>query len=414
MKGIIGLFGGVALFCVAGAAYGSGFALYEWSTAGDGMAGATIAGGTGIDAMGANPASITQVDSSQWSSGVSWINPTGQVRFSDGTVQYNVKDPALVPYFYYGKKIGDNRWFGLAVQSRFGLSSQFDPDWKGRYNSYHAAVKSISVTPTYGFKTGDLSVALGVEAMYLDFRKRRKVATLMGDVDADVQADNLAWGWNMALRWDLSERTSLGAVYRSKVTQDVTGDAYFSDVPAPLRAGGFFPDTTAWGSVTLPDSLSLGVSHWITDRTRVEVDGIFTRWSTYDALTINYGKPLNPADPGSNVTSEIKDWQDVWRYQLGVEHRVNDRWSIMAGYVYDCSPIPDGKVDFMVPTGDRQTFSLGVTYRNKDLSGSFSYGRMIIQERDVWYDGTGGGDVSKARVEDMKSDIVGLSVQIRL
>ena len=404
MKGLVGLFGGFALFCFAGVAYGSGFALYEWSTAGDGMAGATLAGGIGVDAMGANPASITQVKSSGWSAGTSWINPTGQVRFSDGTVQYNVKDPALVPYFYYGKKLSDNRWFGLTVQSRFGLSSKFDPDWKGRYNSYHAEVKSLSVTPTYGFKVGELSVAVGIEAMYLDFRKRKKIATPMGDLDADVQADNTAWGWNLGLRWDMSERTSLGAVYRSKVTQDVTGDARFSGVPS----------TSAWGSVTLPDSLSLGISHWVTDRTRVEVDGIFTRWSSYDALTINYGRPLNPADPGSNVTSEEKGWRDVWRYQLGVEHRVNDRWSVMAGYVYDCSPIPDGMVDFMVPTGDRQTYSVGVTYRNKDLSGSLSYGRMIIDERDVLYDGTGGGSLLNARVEDMKSDIIGLSVQIRL
>lgn len=414
MRGIAGFLGGIALFCAAGAAHGSGFALYEWSTAGDGMAGATIAGGTGVDAMGANLASITQVESSGWSAGTSWINPTGQVRFSDGTVQHNVKDPALVPYFYYGKKLGDNRWIGLAVQSRFGLSSKFESDWKGRYNSYHAEVKSLSVTPTYGFKVGDLSVAVGIEAMYLDFRKRKKIATLMGDVDADVQADNMAWGWNIGLRWDLSDRTSLGAVYRSKVTQEVTGDALFSDVPAPLRAVGFFHDTTAWGSVTLPDSLSLGISHWINDRTRIELDGIFTRWSSYDVLTINYGSPLNPLDPGSNVTSEEKGWRDVWRYQLGMEHRVNDRWSVVAGYVYDCSPIPDSMVDFMVPTGDRQTYSVGLTYRNKDLFGTLSYGRMIIDERDVWYDGTGGGDLSKARVEDMKSDIVGLSVQIRL
>ena len=57
--------------------------------------------------------------------------------------------------------------------------------------------------------------------------------------------------------------------------------------------------------------------------------------------------------------SDPKNWEDVWRYQVGIEHKLNDTWSIMGGYAYDNSPMPDETMDFAVPTGDRQTISIG-------------------------------------------------------
>ena len=415
----------VLAMCLSGMAFASGFSIYEWSSTGDAMGGATIAGGEGAEVLPSNPAAITRVDDSDWDVGVTWISPSGQVRFyggsvPDGIVQYNEKDPAFVPHAYYVKRLSDNSWFGFGSYSRFGLSSKFAPDWEGRYNSYYTAVESISFVPTYAVKVNDsFSVAVGIEAMYLDFENRKKVFTPAGDVDADVHADNWGWGWNLGLLWDVTEETSLGAVYHSRVEQSVKGKAVFKDVAAPLQAAGFFPNTSAWGTVTLPDSLSFGLSHRLNDKTRLEIDAVHTWWSTYDSLIVNYGQELVPGMPGSDVTPAQKDWKNVWRYQLGVEHKVSDRWTLMAGFVYDCSPIPDGKVDFMVPAGDRQIYSLGTTYENRGLSITLSYAWLTMDGRNVSYEShdpeTGViNEDATGKLENLDSDIIGLTFNLKL
>ena len=61
-----------------------------------------------------------------------------------------------------------------------------------------------------------------------------------------------------------------------------------------------------------------------------------------------------------------KDWDACWRYGIGIEHKLSKQWSILAGYVFDESPIPDSTMDFTVPTGDRHRGSLGFKYRFKE------------------------------------------------
>ena len=61
-----------------------------------------------------------------------------------------------------------------------------------------------------------------------------------------------------------------------------------------------------------------------------------------------------------------KDWDACWRYGIGIEHKLSKQWSILAGYVFDESPIPDSTMDFTVPTGDRHRGSIGFKYRFKE------------------------------------------------
>ncbi len=76
-------------------------------------------------------------------------------------------------------------------------------------------------------------------------------------------------------------------------------------------------------------------------------------------------------------STEIKDWEDVWRYQVGIEHKLNDTWSIMGGYAYDNSPMPDETMDLAVPTGDRQTISIGFKKRSGKLRTCFRVGLHV-------------------------------------
>ena len=54
-----------------------------------------------------------------------------------------------------------------------------------------------------------------------------------------------------------------------------------------------------------------------------------------------------------------KDWDDVWRFQIGLEYKANDWLDLRLGYVFDESPIPDEWADYLIPTNDRQLYSIG-------------------------------------------------------
>jgi long-chain fatty acid transport protein len=223
-----------------------------------------------------------------------------------------------------------------------------------------------------------LSIAAGVEAMWFEFEQKKQILTPASDVDAGVKGDDIGWGWNFALHFKPSERVKLGFFYRSEVDQTVEGNVDFT---TPVGLEALFPDTTGSGQVTLPESFSGGIAYQLTDKTSVEVGAIFTKWSSYDALTINYGTVI-PAT-GVDYSSSIKDWNDVWRYQLGIEHALTDHSWLRFGYVYDNSPVPDDTIDYIVPANDRQIYSIGYGFTTRNWTYDLSYAYLDIKERHI-------------------------------
>ena len=56
------------------------------------------------------------------------------------------------------------------------------------------------------------------------------------------------------------------------------------------------------------------------------MNGTYTKWSTYDALNIDI--------EGLGTIASPKNWSNGWRYALGVEHKLSDKYTIMGGYAY--------------------------------------------------------------------------------
>lgn len=379
-----------SLFLMPAAAFADGFSVLEWSAAGVAMGEAYMFSENDPSILAYNPARMTKINGRMFSAGATYINPRGETTFhggpSNGQTWSNTEAPAYVPHLFYVDKINDKFTWGLGVFTRFGNSSQFDENFPGKYDSYEAKITSMSAQPTIAWQaTPKLSLALGADIMYMKLEAKKKLPTsilamqagIPGIPDADfgLEGDGWGYGWNIGLNYDFNDRTSFAAVYRSKVDMELKGDADLT-FPGVSTGGG--------GEVTLPDSVTVGIGHKFNDRTRIEFGATYTRWSTYDNLTINFDSSILPAPfPPTMQTVSIKDWKDVWRYQIGVEHQMNERWSIMFGYAYDNNPMPDQYMDYMVPTGDRQTASFGFKYRNNNSEWVLGYGYMWISDRTI-------------------------------
>lgn len=408
-----------AQFCSA-----AGFAIYEWSARDMALGGATVGRADDPAALASNPAGITQLDGIQVTAGIMGIHPVMDVEARGKTETSDEDALYLPPHFYATWKVNDRYSLGLATFSRFGLGTVFDDDWEGRYNSYEGTMESVSLNPNVAVKVTDkLSAAFGVEAMYLNFNLKRKINLgALGEGDTDLEADGMGYGFNMALHYQPCQYAKVGLSYRSPITMKVNGDADFSDIPStmipigggnfrPFDADGAFQDTSASGTVTLPDSFAFGVAVYPMDKLSIEVGAIYTLWSKYDELKINFGDDVIPINNNPfNLTDETtspKNWNDVWRFNVGVEYAALDWLDLRLGYVYDNTPVPDDTIDYLLPDSDRQIFSTGLGFHKDNWAVDVNYSYLLFADRDI--DGRAADFVYDGEVNDADCHIAGVS-----
>ncbi len=126
-------------------------------------------------------------------------------------------------------------------------------------------------------------------------------------------------------------------------------------------------------------------------------------------LVINFEKSLYGFLPTESPSA--KNWNDVWRYQLGIEYRQSPEWTWRVGYTYDQSPIPDATVDYMAPLNDRQLYSIGVGYTRGNSTWDFAYTYLVADERSIA--ARPGDGIVDSRTRDLDTQIFLLSYTIQ-
>ena len=411
---------------IPAAAFAEGFGVYEWSAAGTAMGDNYMFGENDPSVLAYNPAQITKLNGSYLSIGTAWVNPATSVTFNglkSSVLNRNNSDewdnsysPALIPYMYYAQKAGKNSWWGVAFFARYGNQIEYDDLWPGRYDTVFTGVKGVTLQPTYAFKINDkLSAAVGLDINYVQLRMKKDVPafapgsiTHLGDIRSDLDGDSTNIGWVASLMYDFTPKTSAAVVYRARVKHTMDADINFSGTL--LGLGPQNVSTMAHGTVTLPDSLSLGLGHKFNDRTRMEINATWTNWSTYNALNLTFDDPIL----GNTKSDNPQDWSAAWRIGIGIEHKLSQKWSILGGYVYDESPVPDQYMDFTVPTGDRHRGSIGFKYRPNETSElAFAYTAIWAGNRDV-QSHIGGADYASAYIHDGLTQVLSIGYTVKL
>lgn len=361
------------------AAMAGGFGLYEGSARGNALGCSVIARADDPSALFYNPAGITQLPGTQTLAGATLILPMIHVRTESGGRTESSKfkwNYYLPPVAYITHQQTDRLWLGLGFFYRFGLGSQFDDDWAGRFNFYNASVTCAEINPNVAYKLTDrLSASAGLSVMRFDLRIESK-APVIG-YDTSLTGDGYGAGYNFGLHYKATDRTRLGLSYRSKVHIDLGGRADFIK-PAAMK--GLVPDGPISSKVTLPDEIMMGVAYQLLDDVSVELSAIYTGWSSFDQMSVVFHRPL--AGSVGRMTKE-KNWHDAWRWQAGVEYSVKPWLDLRAGYVYDQSPVPGGHADYMVPTYNVNFYCAGFGLHWRNWAANFSYSCLVSQARHL-------------------------------
>lgn len=407
----------LGILCALGlpqAAGAEGFAINEWSAEGVAMGGARMFAEGDAANVAYNPASITKVDGEAFKVSATYISPHGEYDLYDaadtliesGTNRVHF---GFAPGTYYVKKLNDKDWFGIGAFSRFAMVSEFERNSQVSTNAFLSRLNGVSVTPTFAHKFDDKwSAAIGAEINYVRLTMEKNTAYMngMGVGPTHTKGESYALGWNAAANYAFDDKNEIGVVYRSRIKHSMEADFHAYNGPVTLSGD-------AYGEVTLPDSWHIGYNHKFNDKTRVELNAVRTNWSTYDALNINVSGTWEPNF--DKVHASPKNWEDGWRYAIGLEHKLSDKYTLMAGFAYDESSIPYDGGDFMVPTGNRKTYSIGARYNDKDQTLAIALGWMDVGDLSFKFrdsaDPTGDKLGRHAHTHDSFTKIIGISYQ---
>lgn len=413
----------LGILCALGlpqAAGAEGFAINEWSAEGVAMGGARMFAEGDAANVAYNPASITKVDGEAFKVSATYISPHGEYDLYDKYGNFvesghNRVHFGFAPGTYYVKKLNDKDWFGIGAFSRFAMVSEFERNSQVSTNAFVSRLDGVSVTPTFAHKFDDKwSAAVGAEINYvrLTMEKNTLWANDNPITPTHTKGESYALGWNAAANYAFDDKNEIGIVYRSRIKHSMEADFNAYNVVHPYTSqylGNFSGD--AYGEVTLPDSWHIGYNHKFNDKTRVELNAVRTNWSAYDALNINV---TNAGPIHSGMHASPKNWEDGWRYAIGIEHKLSDKYTVMAGYAYDESSIPYHGGDFMVPTGNRRTYSIGARYNDKDQTVALALGWMDVGDLRFAFTDAADKDGYKGRhahTHDSFTKIIGISYQ---
>ena len=388
----------------------SGYGVREWSAA---AMGASYAGAsaTGSDAsfLAYNPATLAGVgtyDSSLSLTGLfpsssatystattSALTPTGGLTTPDGIIKN-----AYVPNLAARARLSPNWAVGLAIYAPWGLSTDYEDGWAGRYYALKSELLTVDAVPmvSYQFSEG-FAVAAGVQIQYATGTLSNAVDTgtigaLFGipgampgtqDSLASFEADGWGVGFTLGAMGEIVDGVTVGVSYRSAVTHTLDGTLDFTldnaGVGAALAgAAGILVDNDAETVLTTPDRISVGARVRLSEQWTALGEFDWTNWSRFQELRVVSDNPLQPDD----VT--IAQWEDSLFGSIGLEYQPNQQWTLRAGAGIDASPIPDETRNPRIPDADRTWVSIGFTVQaTKSISISASYAHLFLPDEPV-------------------------------
>jgi len=333
---------------------------------------------------------------------------------------------ALVPNFYYTRAINSQWTAGVGINAPFGLTTDYEDGWVGRYHTLRSELKTVNINPSISYKASDtLNVAFGISAQYIDVTLTNAVdfgtifagagRTPQGDDgEVIVKGDDWGYGYNAGLLWQASPQTRIGVAYRSRIKYKLEGDADFRSsaaISAVITAagGGLFVDSNVTGEITVPDNLSIGFQHQINNKLTVNGDFTWTNWSLVEEIRFVFENTLQP-----DGLTTIK-LEDSNRYSLGMTYQQNEKWTWRTGIAFDESATPNAElISVRIPDADRTWLSAGFTYKaSNKMNIDFAFAHLFIKDANVRKTASGEDRLKGGLVGKFDIDANILSAQAR-
>lgn len=273
-----------------------------------------------------------------------------------------------VPFAFYAHPVNDRLAFGFGVYAPFGSKTDYEDDFQGRYFGNYTEVTVVSAQPTVSYRFNEQwSIGAGITYNQVEGELRRQIPGVQsyapaGDIDARVDGDDEAWGYNLGVIYRPVPETTLGLTYRSEVEYELEGDFKAID---PM--GNIVRSDNASLDLTTPETVNFSVTQQMTHRLKLMFGASWSRWSKFQEIRVT-------GDTIPTITDETQNYSNAWAFAVGGEYQLNPQWVLRAGLTLDDTPSNDRHRSVRIPSDDRRIFSLGAGWTPTDaLTIDFAY-----------------------------------------
>ncbi|MBU2069772.1 MAG: outer membrane protein transport protein [Gammaproteobacteria bacterium] len=428
-------------------AHAEGYKLFEQSVSSMGNAyagrGAQI---TDASLVYSNPAAITELDGAQLSGGLNLISAqtnyrNASARSANGQSVVGRTEGAnslneLVPFMFYADKVSEQLSWGIGFYAPFGLSSDYDDDFVGRYFADETAVQVVSLQPALAYKLNErISVGVGISlnhaegtlSKFKDHSGLCEAGPLLGAIFNDaicashyeVEGDDIAFGYSLGIYAEPIDGTRLALTWHSAVDYSLKGDSVITNTPVTIANGAPYlvpvpgmPQLPLLDArtgklatndklvekskldLTTPASAAFSLDQQLTAALSLQFSAAWTQWSKFQSIDI-VSNDTNPSislstqrEPNLNSPGYIgyipEYWHNSWSFALGATYVYQKDLTLKTGVAFDENPISQRHKTARIPTDDRVWLTVGANWQLSDkLSLDFAYGYLFTGDVSV-------------------------------
>ena len=329
----------------------------------------------------------------------------------DGT-GYETSNKVSTPMnFSAAFRIYDNLYAGVTLYTPYGSSINWGKSWPGAVLNQSCDLKVFTVQPTVSWRIlPKLSVGAGLmiswgsvdlkkglvptssmdklvnlqyEAAMLQYKAAQLAAMIPGSPapgEAPVKTgytygnmppasvglkgnSELALGFNIGAMYDITDKWTVGASFRSKMEMKVkAGDASveYADEMARATLGSTLDNlnyANFSAQMPCPYVLTAGVAYKPIERLTLAFDAQLNGWGTYKNLDIEFA--------GLEAYNQHleKNYKNAMTYHLGGQFAMTERLDLRAGLMVDCSPCNNELYNPETPGTTKIEPSVGLSFR---------------------------------------------------
>ncbi|HSB23242.1 MAG TPA: outer membrane protein transport protein, partial [Burkholderiaceae bacterium] len=311
-----------------------------------------------------------------------------------------------VPNVYFVMPINSQWSVGVGINGPWGLVTDYDAGWMGRFLADKSSIKTINFNPAVSWKpASNVTLGLGVNLQRIDAEFTNQVnyaaallsaaqqagitlnpATVAGlESAAQVKGSDNAWGWNAGVLWEIDANSRVGAQYRSSIKFHIAGDATFSNPAVPPALAGLaaainngpLANTPITSDVELPAIVNLSYFRALNSQWDIMADAQWTGWSSIESLTFKLPN-------GNSLSSTPENFKDTWKFAVGANYHYDANWMFRGGLAIDKSPVQTAFMTPRLPDADRTWLTGGVQYKmNPQLTFDFGAGYVWVKTATI-------------------------------
>lgn len=325
-------------------------------------------------------------------------------------------ESAAVPSLHYALPLSETMVFGLSLVSPFGLSTDYGLTSSVRYAATRSQLETVNISPEFGWLLNDhISFGTGLDLQYARVKFNRILGSPALMIVADFaptaidsqtnnSGDSFAVGFHAGIMLMFNDKhTRIGVNFQSQMNHQFNGysrlvgpladpvvnileDPFTADPQTTFQSNNLFSN-----DIPLPEIITISGYQDLNEKWALLGSVVYTGWSPFKTISLNniaVGLP-NPDEPGfviqttaNSVTPE--NYRNTWRFAVGANYHVNERWMIRAGGGYDETPTLLNDRDVRLPDTDRWALSIGTHYQwRPNLGFDLGYTYLFGSENAV-------------------------------